>query len=79
MEIRILIKAGFSFILEIMVPSNCVKRQVENEQLCVCVLSVDSREAGRGLVAQHKTTCYNITLSHQVHRKGVGYSLKHQT
>ena len=38
-------------------PSNCIRRQVENEQpvcvcvcVCVCLLSMDSREAGWGLV-----------------------------
>jgi len=37
---------------EIVAPSNCVRRQVENEQPGMCLLSVDLREAGLGLVAQ---------------------------
>lgn len=36
---------------EIVESSNCVQRKVEKEQLCVCLLSVDSREAGWGPVA----------------------------
>jgi len=35
---------------EIVESSNCVQRKVEKEQLCVCLLSVDSSEAGWGLV-----------------------------
>ena len=35
-EIRILMRASFSW-REIVSPSNCIKRQIEIEQLCVCV------------------------------------------
>lgn len=47
-----LVRAHFSR-REAETPSNCVLRQVENEQtVCVCLLSNDSREARKGLVAQ---------------------------
>lgn len=45
MEQRIPIRTHFSR-QEIVVANNCVKGQVEIDQLCVSLLSVDSRKAG---------------------------------
>ena len=49
-EIRILLRAHFSR-QEKVPPNKCVQRQVEKE-LSVCLLFMDSREAGEGLVVQ---------------------------
>lgn len=38
--------------LEIVMLSNCILMQVEKKQMCTCVLSMDSKEAGSGLVVQ---------------------------
>ena len=50
-EIRILLRAHFSR-QEKVPPNKCVQRQVEKE-LSVCLLFMDSREVGWGLVVQH--------------------------
>ena len=50
-EIKILFRAHF-YRQEKVTPNKCVQRQVEKE-LSVCLLFMDSREAGWGLVVQH--------------------------
>jgi hypothetical protein len=52
-EIRILLRACFSR-QKIVAPSNCVQRQVEKEQLCVCLLSMGSW-MGAGSVAHSQS------------------------
>jgi hypothetical protein len=59
----LLIRACFSR-RETVAPSNCVQRQVENEQqICVCYFSVESREAGWGLFPEHRQGSNSYTHS----------------
>ena len=63
MAIRILIK-GMLFWVERKAPSNSVRKQVENEQqICVCYFSVESREAGWGLFPEHRQGSNSYTHS----------------